>query len=86
MRNEAIVANSDQLTNERVRLNPAPLADGRSLLYLNEWSNECVISDCAPIEIDWLNYCDVFPKRYIDNPSLPNFRVCHKRVSLNELN
>jgi hypothetical protein len=49
MRNEAIVSNRNQIADERVGLNPAPLADGHSLLYLNERSNEAVISDFTAI-------------------------------------
>src|SRR5437762_7424139 len=43
MRNETIVTNRDELANERVRLNSAPLADRCSFLNFNERSDEGVI-------------------------------------------
>ena len=81
MRDEAVISDGNELTNKCVGLNSAPLADLYSLLYLNKWPNKSFISKYASIEVDRLNDSDVFPKRYIDNPSLPNFRVCHKGVA-----
>jgi hypothetical protein len=78
VRNEAIVSDRDELADKCMGLDSASLADPYSLLYLNERTDEATVSNCAPIEIDWLNYSDVFPERYIDNPSVPNFRICHK--------
>ena len=49
MRNEAVVTNRHELANERVGLNPAPLADGCSFLNFNERSDEGVITDIAAI-------------------------------------
>jgi hypothetical protein len=67
VRNEAIVPNRDQIADERVGLNPAPLADGCSFLYLNERSDEAIISDRAVIEINGLHDSDVFAKCNVDN-------------------
>ncbi len=49
MRNEAVVPDCDQVADERVGLNPAPLSDGCSLLYLNERSDESFIADFTTI-------------------------------------
>jgi len=49
MRNETVVTNRDELANERVGLNPAPLPNGCSLLNFNERSDEGVITDIAAI-------------------------------------
>jgi len=68
MRNEAVVPNRNQIADKRVGLNPAPLSDGCSLLYLNERPDETAISNRAPIEIDRLYNDDVLAEINIDNP------------------
>ena len=78
MGNEAVVSNRDQIANERVGLNSATFANGRSFLYLNKWSYKGLISDSAPIEIDWLHDGDVLAECYIDNPCMPYFWFRHK--------
>ena len=81
MRNEAVIANGDELTDECVRLNPASLADIHSLLYLYKWPDEAAISNRAPIEINRLHHGDVFTKGYIDNPCVTDFWPCHEPVA-----
>jgi hypothetical protein len=49
MGDEAVVTDRNEFANERVRLNPAPLADGYSLLYLNERADERVITDVTTV-------------------------------------
>ena len=78
MGNEAVVSDRDKVTDECVRLNPAPSADICSLLYLNEWPNEAPISNCAPIQINWLNYRYVFTERYIDDTGRAQLRLIHE--------
>ena len=51
MRNEAVVADSHELTDEGVGLNPAALADRCSFLDLNERSDESIVADIAAVEI-----------------------------------
>jgi hypothetical protein len=62
-------------------LNPAPFADLYSLLYLHKRPNEGPITNSAPIQIDWLHDRDVFTKRYIDNPCMPDFWLCHEGLA-----
>jgi hypothetical protein len=76
--NEAVVSDRDEVTDECVRLNPAPLADVCPLLDLNEWTNKSVISNGAPIQINWLNYRYVFTERYINNTSRAQLRLIHE--------
>jgi hypothetical protein len=64
-----------------VRLNPASLPDGYSLLYFYEWPDEGAISNRASIEINWLHDGYIFAKRYLDNPCLPDFWICHKDLT-----
>lgn len=78
MRNEAVIANGDEIADERVRLNPASFAYSHSFLYLYKWADETVISNRAPIEIDRLHHRNVFTKRYIDNPCMADFWLCQK--------
>lgn len=51
MRNEAVVTDRDEFADERVRLNPASPADGCSLLYLHERSDEGVVANVATIQV-----------------------------------
>ena len=81
MRNEALVAERYELTDECVRLNPASFADSHSLLYLYKWADEATISNRAPIEIDRLHHCDVFAEGYIDNPCVTDFWLCHEALA-----
>jgi hypothetical protein len=64
-----------------VRLNPASLPDGYSLLYLYKWADETAISNCASIEVDGLHDRYVFTKRDVDNPCMPDFWLCHKDLA-----
>jgi len=68
VRNEAVVSDRYELTNKRVRLNPAPFANLYSLLYLYKRPDEGTIANRASIEVDRLDDRDVFTKRYIDDP------------------
>ena len=72
MRNEAVIPDGDQLTDEGVRLNTAPLTYLCSFLYLDEWPDEALISNRATIEINWLHDGDVLTKLNIDNPRVPS--------------
>ena len=67
MRNEAIITDGDQLTDEGVRLNTTALTYFRSFLYLNERPDEAAISNRATIEIDRLYDDDVLTKLNVDN-------------------
>src|SRR4029077_3786483 len=81
MRNEALVAERYEFTDECVRLNPASLPDSYSLLYLYEWANEAAISNCASIKIDRLHHRDVFTECYIDNSCMADFWLFHKGLA-----
>jgi hypothetical protein len=72
MRNEAIIPDRDQLTDEGVRLNTAAPTYLCSFLYLDEWPDEALISNRAAIEINWLHDGDVLTKLNVDNPRVPN--------------
>jgi hypothetical protein len=67
MRNEAIIPDRDELTDEGVRLNSTALTYFRSFLYLNERPDEAAISNRATIEIDRLYDDDVLTKLNVDN-------------------
>src|SRR6266550_9446920 len=68
MRNEAVVPDCDQVADERVGLNPAPLSDGCSLLYLNERSDESFIADFTTIQVCRLYDGHICTELHIDNP------------------
>ena len=67
MRDKTIIANGDELADERVRLNPATLPDSSPFLNLHEWPDEGVVADFAAIEIDRLHDSDVPAEFYVDN-------------------
>jgi hypothetical protein len=67
VRNETIIADTDPLTDERVGLNFASLADRYLLLYLNKRADKRFVSNHAPIEIHRLHDGNVFAKLNIDN-------------------
>ena len=81
MRDEAVVVNSDEFTDERVRLNPASLADSHSLLDLYKRTDEAAISNCASIEIDRLHNRGVFTECHINNPCMPDFWPFHEALA-----
>ena len=76
VRNEAIIPDRDQIADKRVRLNPASLADGCSVLYLNEWSNEAAIPNRATVEIDRLYDGHILTELNVNYSSLPDLRLC----------
>jgi hypothetical protein len=80
VRDEAIVPDGDQLTDEGVRLNTTALTYFRARLDLDKRPDETVISNCATIEIDWLDDDDVLTKLNVDNPSVPNLRPLQRRL------
>jgi hypothetical protein len=81
MRNEALVAERYEFTDECVRLNPASPADLHSLLYLYKWTHEAAISNRAPIEINWLDNRNAFTKFNIYNSCMTDLWLCHKALA-----
>jgi hypothetical protein len=67
MRNEAVVTDRDEFADERVRLNPASPADGCSLLYLNERSDEGVVANATAIQVCGLYDGHICAKLYVNN-------------------
>src|SRR6266550_1528992 len=80
MGDETVVPNRDQIADERVGLNPAPLANGCSVLCLNERSDEAIISDRAVIEINGLHDGDLLAKCNIDNSDCSKLRDSFRRA------
>jgi hypothetical protein len=81
MRNETVVANGDEVADERVGLNPAPLADGCTLLYLNERSDESFIADFTAIQVCWFYDGHIRAKPYVDKSD----RMAPDRIHFAEL-
>jgi hypothetical protein len=78
---EAVIPDHHELTDERVRLNPASLTDIYSLLYFNEGSDEAILSNRATMEIDGLHNRDVFTERDIDYTCMLDFWLCHEGLA-----
>ena len=49
MRDEAVVADGDELADEGMGLNPATLADRCAFLDLNKWADECIVAYIAAV-------------------------------------
>jgi hypothetical protein len=80
MRNEAVIPDRHELTDEGVRLNTAALAYPNRFLYFDERTDKAAISNRTTIEIHWLDDDDVLTKLNIDNPSTPDFRLRQGRL------
>jgi hypothetical protein len=70
VRDEAIVTDGYQVTDEGVRLNPAAFANICTFLYLNEGANEAVIVNFAAVEIDRLYDSYVLTKANIGDSDM----------------
>jgi hypothetical protein len=68
MRNETVVPDGNQLTNERVRLNSAAFSDHCSSLYLYERSDESFIADLATVEVCRLYHSHICAELHVDDP------------------
>jgi hypothetical protein len=70
MGNETIIANRDELTQKRVRLNPASLANDDISLDFDEGADEAIISDRTAIKVHRLDYGDTAAKCDVDDARL----------------
>jgi hypothetical protein len=77
VRNETVVANRDEIADERVGLNAASLADGGSLLYLNERSNESIVADLTAVQVCRLYDGNIRAELNIDEPDRTLFNWIH---------
>jgi hypothetical protein len=81
VRNEAIVADCDSLTDKCVRLDFASLPDRYLFLYFNKWTDKGVVSDHASVQIDRLHHGNILPKFNVYDANRSEFRRCHKDFS-----
>jgi hypothetical protein len=83
VRDEAIVADCDQLANKCMRLDTASLSNTYSFLYFHERSDEAIVTYFAAIKVDRLDDRNAFTKRYVNNPGLPQLRLrCDDLIQL----
>jgi hypothetical protein len=75
---EAVVPRRHQLTNKRMRLDPAAPADVCPFLDFDEWSDERFIPDRAAIKIHRLYHGDVFAKLDINDSRRSKVRCVHE--------
>jgi len=73
MRDKAVVSNIHQLTDKRVRLNPAPLPDDGATLDLDKWADKAVLAYRAAIEVYRIDYCDSLFEGHVDDARFSNF-------------
>ena len=77
MRDEAVVPDRYELANKCMRLDTASLPDLHSLLNFDERTDERIVIDLAPIEIDRLHNGDVLPEFDIDDSDGAKLRLVH---------
>src|SRR5262249_15218950 len=84
---EAVIADRHELTDERVRLDSAALADDGLSLDLDERANERVVADRAAVEVDGLHESHVRAEPNVDDArrddlGLPRGGRAHARTSV----
>jgi hypothetical protein len=84
MRNETVIANSHQLANECMRLNPAPFANLGPSLDLNKRTYKALVPNLTAIKIHRLDNSYVFAKLDIDNADTTKFWVIYQGRRRNE--
>lgn len=78
VRDEAVIANFDQLTDKGVRLDFAKAANFHIALYLDKRSDEAALADGAAIKVHRLDDGAVCAELHIHDPALPQLRsVAH---------
>ena len=73
MRDEAIIADRDQLTNEGMGLNTGALANDHAALDLNEGPDKDSVAQGASVQVDRLDNGDALAKGDINEAGLVNF-------------
>jgi hypothetical protein len=68
MRNETVVANGNQIANERVGLDPTPLPDDCAILDLNERPDEGIVADVAAVQVCRLDDRHIRAEPYVNKP------------------
>jgi hypothetical protein len=81
MRHETIISYGHQITDKRMRLDPASLADNRSALNFNKWADERVIPNRTTVEVDGLDHGYILTKSDVDYTDVPELGICHKSLS-----
>jgi len=77
MRDEAIITNRDQLTNEGVGLNAGAFANDNAALDLNEGPDKDSVAQGASVQVDWLDDGDALAKSDINEAGLVNLGGVH---------
>ena len=67
MRNKAIMADRNEFTNERVRMDAGSVADAHTSLNLDEWSDEAASTNHTFIQIARLDYRGILAKLDVSN-------------------
>jgi hypothetical protein len=64
---EAVVTDGHEVADERMRLNPAPAADGGATLDLDERADERVGTNAASVQVRGLDHRDVLAEFDVDD-------------------
>ncbi|OIR01170.1 hypothetical protein GALL_168040 [mine drainage metagenome] len=81
MPNETIITDGYQLANKTVRLNFTVRSYHNAFLDLNKWSYKSIVTNCAFIQIAWLNNFYVFSKHNITNTCFIYFVFIHRYLA-----
>lgn len=82
MRDNAIIAEFDKFADERVGLHSAALANSYVSLDLDEWPDEGVIANGAPVDIGGLDDGDPFAEADILDSDRLEIRISHVVVQV----
>jgi hypothetical protein len=75
---ETVIADLDEFTDHRMRLNARSMADHHTILDLYERADKAVIADTARVKVDRLNDLDSGAKRNVANLGFVDSRMAHQ--------
>jgi hypothetical protein len=81
VRDETVITDCDEITYERVRLDPASVTDLCSSLDLHEWSNEGVIADFAAVEVHRFYDDDIVAESDVHDTHRTELDVIHTAIA-----
>ena len=74
---EAVISNGHEFANESVTLHACARANRGAALNFHEGAYEHVVTQCASIEVDGFDQCDVIAKLNIDDAVLVDSGLAH---------
>ena len=83
MAHKTILANGHKFADKRMTLYSRACTNRDSALNLNEGSNEHTVAQCAPVEVDWFDQCDILAELNVDDAVLVDSGLAHGEGGVN---